>query len=82
MKKAPPPRLPCLTVAARRAHNRWYDKAVQRVVYADGTAGTLMEHSAFDGLTVERSFGFGLAALREGRLPASSPCGSSGSGCS
>jgi len=29
-----------------------------------------MEHSAFDGLTIERSFGFGLAALRDGRLPA------------
>eukprot|EP00013_Stygamoeba_regulata_P012864 CAMPEP_0177675616 /NCGR_PEP_ID=MMETSP0447-20121125/27303_1 /TAXON_ID=0 /ORGANISM="Stygamoeba regulata, Strain BSH-02190019" /LENGTH=504 /DNA_ID=CAMNT_0019184029 /DNA_START=928 /DNA_END=2438 /DNA_ORIENTATION=- len=34
--------------------NRWFDKAIQLIVAADGCAGFNMEHSAFDGHTLMR----------------------------
>jgi carnitine O-acetyltransferase len=32
--------------------NRWFDKALSVVVFADGTAGRNVEHSGLDGLTI------------------------------
>jgi carnitine O-acetyltransferase len=32
--------------------NRWFDKAISLIVFADGTAGINVEHSRLDGITV------------------------------
>ena len=37
---------------AEESGNRWYDKATQLVVFADGVAGVTMEHSGTDGQAV------------------------------
>mmetsp|Transcript_81124 Transcript_81124/g.225722 ORF Transcript_81124/g.225722 Transcript_81124/m.225722 type:complete len:679 (+) Transcript_81124:60-2096(+) len=41
-------------VAPPACHDRWYDKALQLVVFADGVAGITVEHSGFDGYPVAR----------------------------
>ncbi|MEU2043011.1 choline/carnitine O-acyltransferase [Nocardia niwae] len=59
--------------------NRWYDKALTFIVFADGRAGVNIEESGLDGTTVA---GFcdailadvtALAADKSGRAPATSP---------
>ena len=40
------------TQVGAESGNRWYDKSVQLVVFADGKAGTTMEHSGTDGQPV------------------------------
>jgi carnitine O-acetyltransferase len=34
--------------------NRWFDKALSFIVFADGTAGINVEHSSLDGITISR----------------------------
>ncbi|TRY59419.1 hypothetical protein DNTS_004320, partial [Danionella cerebrum] len=36
----------------RNGYNRWYDKALQFVVGADGVCGVVFEHSPFDGIVL------------------------------
>ena len=55
------PATSCCTATAR---NRWFDKAVSFVVFADGTAGINVEHCGLDGTTI---LGFVDAAARRRR---------------
>jgi carnitine O-acetyltransferase len=61
--------------------NRWFDKALSLIVFADGTAGLNSEHCRLDGTTViaffdavaEGSAAFRLGATPEQRIPAVAP---------
>jgi carnitine O-acetyltransferase len=52
--------------------NRWFDKAVSFIVFADGTAGINVEHCELDGTTI---LGFTDALLSETPTPAGAPDG-------
>ena len=77
MDGSPPPPPTAAVVSASRnlldgnASNRWYDKAVQLVVYDDGVAGFIGEHSHCDGMptahVLSNRFKWAVDAPRGGR---------------
>ncbi|HEX5402582.1 MAG TPA: choline/carnitine O-acyltransferase [Pseudonocardiaceae bacterium] len=52
--------------------NRWFDKAVSFIVFADGTAGINVEHCELDGTTI---LGFTDALVSQARTPREAPDG-------
>lgn len=48
--------------------NRWYDKHLQYIVYANGVAGFMGEHSAMDGMPTATMTNWVCASIAQGKL--------------
>ncbi|KAJ8248113.1 hypothetical protein GJAV_G00238450 [Gymnothorax javanicus] len=55
----------------KNGENRWYDKALQFVIGADGACGVVCEHSPFEGIVLVQCAEYLLKYIAEGPKPTS-----------